>query len=118
QGARLPRWLEWEYAAAADGARRDARRDAAWRDRILQWYAQPASRPLPNAGTSAANVYGVRDLHGVVWEWTDDFSSMLVTSDNRTQGDPDRNRFCGAGALSVADREQYAVLMRVALLSS
>lgn len=118
QGARLPRWLEWEYAAAADGSRRDARRDAAWRDRILQWYAQPASRPLPAAGTTAANVYGVRDLHGVVWEWTDDFSSMLVTSDNRTQGDPDRNRFCGAGALSVADREQYAVLMRVALLSS
>ena len=26
--------------------------------------------------------------------------------------------FCGAGALSVADRENYAVLMRVAMLSS
>jgi formylglycine-generating enzyme required for sulfatase activity len=118
QGARLPRWIEWEYVAAADAARRDARRDPVWRERILQWYAQPASRALPPAGAGTANVYGVRDLHGVVWEWIDDHSALLVSSDNRTQGDPDRARFCGAGALSVADREQYAVLMRVALLSS
>jgi sulfatase modifying factor 1 len=118
QGARLPAWLEWEYVAAADAVKRDARGDSAWRERILQWYAQSASQPLPAAGASVANVYGVRDLHGVAWEWTDDFSAMLVTADNRTQGDPGRKEFCGAGALSVADREQYAMLMRIALLSS
>jgi len=118
QGARLPRWIEWEYAAAADETRLDARRDPAWRDRILAWYARPASVALPRAGAQAPNVYGVRDLHGVVWEWADDYSALLVSADNRNQGDPDRNQFCGAGALSIADREQYAVLMRVALLSS
>jgi len=118
QGARLPRWIEWEYVAAADETRRDARRDAAWRERILGWYARPSSRALPRAGAQAANAYGVRDLHGVVWEWTDDYSALLVSADNRNQGDPDRNRFCGAGALSIDDREQYAVLMRVAMLSS
>lgn len=118
QGARLPRWIEWEYVAAADALRRDARRDPAWRERILAWYAEPASRPLPAAGAGAPNAYGVRDLHGVAWEWVDDHASLLVSADNREQGDPDRARFCGAGALSVADREQYAVLMRVALLSS
>jgi formylglycine-generating enzyme required for sulfatase activity len=57
-------------------------------------------------------------MHGLVWEWTDDFSSLLVDSDNRNQGDPDASRFCGAGALSMDDRDNYAVLMRVALLSS
>jgi len=41
-----------------------------------------------------------------------------VSSDSRNQGDPDRRQFCGAGALSVGDREQYAVLMRVAMLSA
>jgi formylglycine-generating enzyme required for sulfatase activity len=117
-GARLPRWLEWEYVAAADSSRRDARRDPAWRERILDGHAQPASRALPAAGAGAPNVYGLRDLHAVVWEWTDDYSALLVSADNRAQGDPDRARFCGAAALSVADREQYAVLMRVALLSS
>jgi formylglycine-generating enzyme required for sulfatase activity len=41
-----------------------------------------------------------------------------VSGDNRNQGDPDLMKFCGAGALSVADRENYAVLMRIAMLSS
>ena len=116
--ARLPTWTEWEYAAAADERRKDARKDPAWRERILAWYSRPSSETLPRAGLQAANAYGVHDLHGLVWEWTDDYSSLLVDSDNRNQGDPDNAKFCGAGALSMDDRENYAVLMRVAMLSS
>jgi formylglycine-generating enzyme required for sulfatase activity len=37
EGARLPTWYEWEYAAAADVTRRDARSDPAWRERVLSW---------------------------------------------------------------------------------
>jgi sulfatase modifying factor 1 len=118
QGARLPTWNEWEYAAAADELRRDARNDPAWRERILAWYSRPSSGPLPRAGLQAANAYGVQDLHGLVWEWTDDFSSLLIDPESRNQGDPDKTRFCGAGALSMDDRDNYAVLMRVAMLSS
>ena len=118
QGARLPTWHEWEYAAAADETRRDARDDPAWRERILAWYSRPSSGPLPRAGLQAPNAYGVQDLHGLVWEWIDDFSSLLVSGDNRNQGDADNAKFCGAGALSMDDRENYAVLMRVAMLSS
>ena len=118
EGGRLPRWNEWEYVAAADETRKDARDDPAWRERILSWYARPASTPLPRAGASAPNVYGVRDIHGVVWEWVEDHGAMLVDADNRNQGDGARGRFCGAGALSANDRSNYAVLMRVAMLSS
>ena len=60
----------------------------------------------------------MQDLHGLVWEWTDDYRSLLVSGDNRSQGDPDTAKFCGAGGLSMDDRENYAVLMRVAMLSS
>lgn len=118
QGARLPTWLEWEYAAAADETRADARQDPAWRERMLGWYARPSSAPLPPVGQSPADVWGVQDLHGLVWEWVDDYAAMLVSSDNREQSDPDRLRFCGAGALSMRDRENYAVMMRVAMLSA
>ena len=118
QHARLPTWAEWEYAAAADESRPDARADPAWRERILGWYARPSTAPLPVVGNAPANAYGVQDLHGLVWEWVEDYAAMLVSADSRNQGDADRLKFCGAGALSTNDRENYAVLMRVAMLSS
>jgi formylglycine-generating enzyme required for sulfatase activity len=118
KGARLPTWREWEYVAAADETRRDARRDPGWRERILAWNSRAASGLLPRAGLQAPNAYGVQDIHGVVWEWTDDFSSLLVSGDNRNQGDGDRAKFCGAESLSMTDRENYAVVMRVSMLSS
>lgn len=118
QSARLPTWLEWEYVAAADETRRDARADPAWRERILAWYAEPSTGTLPAVGRTPPNAYGIQDLHGLVWEWIDDASALLVTSDNREQGAADKLRFCGAAALSTDDRENYATLMRVALLSS
>ncbi len=118
QQARLPTWSEWEYVAAADETRRDARQDAAWRERILGWYSRNAGAKLANVGQTTANSYGVQDLHGLIWEWTEDYSAMLVSSDNRNQSEADRARYCGAGALAVDDRENYPVMMRVALLSS
>ncbi|UXI66580.1 formylglycine-generating enzyme family protein [Tahibacter amnicola] len=118
QSARLPRWAEWEYAAAADGSRSDARADPAWRERILSWYAKPSTHALADVGTGSADVNGIHDLHGLVWEWVDDYAAMLVSSDNRQQGDKDILQFCGAGALSTKDRENYAVLMRIAMLSA
>jgi len=116
--ARLPTWSEWEYAAAADATRADARSDPAWRKRILDWYSVPSGSKLADVGRLPADVHGVHDLHGLVWEWVEDYSAMLVSGDNREQGDPDQLQFCGAGALSMDDRESYAVLMRVAMLSA
>ncbi|MEQ1880412.1 MAG: formylglycine-generating enzyme family protein [Burkholderiales bacterium] len=118
EAARLPTWHEWEWAAAADETRRDARDDPAWREHILSWYARPSVSPLPAVGKSPPNLYGIQDLHGLIWEWVEDHAGMMVSSDNREQGDPDLRKFCGAGALSVSDRENYAILMRIALLSS
>jgi formylglycine-generating enzyme required for sulfatase activity len=117
EGARLPTWIEWELAAAADETRHDARGDPAWRARILAWYERPTPDPLPSVG-GAPNAWGVRDAHGLVWEWVDDFNALFIAGDSRTQGDPDLLKFCGAGAISVVDRDSYAVLMRIALLSS
>jgi formylglycine-generating enzyme len=117
EGARLPTWTEWEYVAAADATRRDARSDPAWLARILGWYARPASSAPPAVGGDA-NIYGVRDVHGLIWEWVDDFNALLVNPDSRSADDPDALKFCGAGAINLQDKQNYAVLMRIALLSS
>ena len=118
KGGRLPRWHEWEYAAAADATRTDARQDPAWRQQMLNWYAVPSNRVLPEVPHGEANVYGIHDLHGVLWEWVEDYNALLVSSDNREQGSADNLKFCGAGAVSMEQKENYAVLMRVAMLSS
>lgn len=118
RGARLPTWYEWEYAAAASETSTDARSDARWQQQILDWYSRSARGVLPNVGSTSVNYYGIQDLHGVVWEWVYDLSSMLVSGDNREQSDPDALRFCGPGALTMEQKENYAILMRIAMLSS
>ena len=111
QGARLPDWYEWELAAAASATERDARADPIWRQQILDWYARPVSARLPAVKHAAANVYGVYDLHGLVWEWVRDFNALFPA-------DADPEKFCGSGAQNLQQKENYAVLMRIALLGS
>lgn len=118
RGSRLPTWYEWEYVSAASGTMRDARSDDAWRQSILSWYSKSGRGALPVVGQTPANYYGVRDLHGVVWEWVDDLSAMLVSGDNRQQSDPNVLNYCGPGALTMEQKENYATLMRIAMLSS
>lgn len=118
RGARLPTWYEWEYAAAASATATDARNDPAWRQQILGWYSRSGRGALPAVGGTPANIYGVHDLHGVIWEWVEDLNGMLVSADNREQSSPDLMRFCGEGVLTMEQKENYATLMRIAMLSS
>jgi formylglycine-generating enzyme required for sulfatase activity len=118
QGARLPTWVEWELAAAASEDKPDARQDSVWRERILTWYSRPMTESLRRVGQTPPNFYGVQDLHGLIWEWVEDFSALMVSGDSRDQGDPNKLAFCGAGALSAQDRENYPILMRIAYLSA
>ncbi|MES2116931.1 MAG: formylglycine-generating enzyme family protein [Pseudomonadota bacterium] len=116
--ARLPRWYEWEFAAAADERRPDARDDPAWLARILDWYASPGHGPLQSVAAGAPNYYGLYDMHGLVWEWVDDFNGLFVNADSRAKGEQKTLDYCGGAAVSLADRRNYAVLMRLALLAA
>ena len=113
--ARLPRFVEWEYAAAADATRRDARNDAAWRMRQVNDGTPHAIDAAPDA---PANAYGIRGLHGAHWEWSEDVASLLGDGDRRGQQDGEALRYCGATAMSFNDPGDYGVVKRFVLLSA
>ena len=117
KGLRLPFEAEWERAAMASETLADATGDARQRQAILEWYAKPPAQ-LPDVPFGPANVFGVHDLHGVAWEWIEDFNNTAVSADPREQGESARTRFCGAGALRAEDASDYAAFMRVAMRSS
>jgi formylglycine-generating enzyme required for sulfatase activity len=114
RGGRLPLEREWELAAAASETSRDASRDPKFQERIVAWYTQLAPAVLPEVG-GKPNKWGARDMHGLVWEWIEDFSAALVDGDSRT---PDRKVFCGGSGATSRDPTAYATFMRIALRSS
>jgi sulfatase modifying factor 1 len=108
--ARLPTWYEWELVAAASEQSKDARNDARWRQDILDWYSKPANGSLSAVMSNKPNFYGIYDLHGLIWEWVLDFNALMDNSEAQ--------KFCGGGALNLQQKENFAVLMRVAMFSS
>jgi sulfatase modifying factor 1 len=112
-GKRLPTQDEWEFVARADATRLDASSDHAFLRQLLEWYSKPATSALEDVRNAIQNVYGLRGLHGLVWEWVSDFNSTFGAD-----GSLDRKFFCGAGSLLATDVSNYAAFMRYAFRSS
>lgn len=117
QGKRLPTVDEWEYVAMADETTKDARVKPLYNQQILAWYEAPRSNENP-IGQTPKNIWGVYDLHGLVWEWTLDFNSVLITGESRKDVDKDSNLFCGSAAVNATDLMNYAAFMRYAIRGS
>ncbi len=116
--ARLPTWYEWEYVAAADVTRRDARRDPARNQDILD-AIQGSTGERPGAiGRHRADAWGVRDLNRLLWEWTGDYAAMFPNADARVAGAGPSLALCGGSALAFADKNQFALMMRIAALTA
>ncbi len=117
-GKRLPTVAEWELAAAAGyTTERGADEPAFVRD-LYAWLGRPVPAVQASVHSVPANIHGVRGLHGLVWEWVDDFNSVLVNGESRADAALDRDLFCGAAAAGTRDTSDYAAFMRQALRSS
>lgn len=117
QGKRLPTIDEWEYVAMADKKMRDARIKESYNQQILSWYEAPKTYKN-SIGQTEKNYWGVYDLHGLVWEWTLDFNSVLISGESRKDVDKDSNLFCGSAAIGATDLMNYAAFMRYAFRGS
>ena len=85
---------------------------------ILDWYTKSATMPLKRVAQSPANYWGVYDMHGLIWEWTQDFNSNLVSGESRADSTLNQTMFCGSGAAGAPDPSDYAAFMRYGFRSS
>ena len=115
---RLPTVAEWERVASASEKNADGSQEKNYHQRILEWYSLPNRKQLPEVGANAPNFWGVQDLHGLIWEWTEDFNSALVSGESRADSNIDQRLFCAAGAQGAADPSNYAAFMRFGFRSS
>jgi formylglycine-generating enzyme required for sulfatase activity len=107
KGKRLPTSGDWEYAAAASGARRDATRDPRFVARLVGLYTK-RSVTAAVIGDGASNVYGVKDLHELVWE---------LTADPQAHDSHTHHMFCASSAIGASDPSNYPAFMRYAVRS-
>ena len=105
RGHRLPTTAEWEFAAFG-------RPSEALNARVRAWYSRPTPLVLAEVGRTPANAWGVRDLVGLVWEWTADFNNTPVVADSRGGRETTSGAFCGAGAVGAGDFRDYAAFLR------
>lgn len=117
QGKRLATVDEWEYIGMADEKIADARKLETYNQMILDWYEKPKTYQN-EIGHTFKNYYGIYDLHGLVWEWTSDFNSILITGESRTDSAENKNLFCGSGSLNATDLMNYAAFIRYAFRGS
>lgn len=110
-GKRLPSTAEWELAAAVGYTQPDGKNDPELRRIDYAWFARTAPAVLPSVTSAPANYEGIHGLHGLVWEWVEDFNSALIAN-------LDPSLLCAGGATTARDTGDYAAFMRRALRSS
>ncbi|SUA36577.1 Serine/threonine-protein kinase pkn1 [Neisseria zoodegmatis] len=114
QGKRLPTIDEWEFAGQASATKINGTAEEGYNRTILDWYAEGSRKGLRDVGKGKANYWGIHDMHGLIWEWTEDFNSSLLSS-NAAAGN---NMFCSGASAGSADPSDYAAFMRYGIRTS
>jgi formylglycine-generating enzyme required for sulfatase activity len=118
QKKRLPTVAEWEYVAQASSTQKNGSQEKGYNQKILDWYAKAAKQPPTEVGKDEANYWGVHNMHGLIWEWTEDFNSNLISGESRDDSSVNKDLYCASGSAGAVDPSDYAAFMRYGFRSS
>lgn len=112
KGKRLPSIAEWEMVALLQQKTGKASDEKKINQKILEWYLTPKPEKPAHVGLGKPDRNGIYDMHGLVFEWVDDFNGILSGG---LGGDGDEsNLFCGSGVVNSSDPANYAAFLRFA----
>lgn len=118
QKKRLPSVAEWEYVAQASFTQKDGSQENGYNQKILDWYATAAKQAPTEVGKDEANYWGVHNMHGLIWEWTEDFNSNLISGESRDDSSVNKELYCASGSAGAVNPNDYAAFMRYGFRSS
>ena len=116
-GKRLPTIEEWEFVGLADRTSKNASQKPGFIDFILKAY-QKKDKNKQLIKQEEPNFYGVYNMYGMVWEWTYDFNSVMMSGESRKDNTTNESLFCAGGAITASDLRNYAAFVRYALRGS
>ena len=116
-GKRLPTVDEWEYAARANENLIDATEDPEFTRHILNLY-QEKGKYKQAVKQHQPNAWGIYDMYGIIWEWTEDFNSVMMTGESRKDNAANETLFCAGASVTSSDLRNYAGFIRFAMRGS
>jgi len=118
QQKRLPTVAEWEYVAQASFIQKDGSQEKGYNQKILDWYAKASKQTPSDVGKDEPNFWGVHNMHGLIWEWTEDFNSNLISGESRDDSSVNKELYCASGSAGAVNPSDYAAFMRYGFRSS
>ncbi|HAY3552383.1 formylglycine-generating enzyme family protein [Elizabethkingia meningoseptica] len=116
-GKRLPTVDEWEFVARADETNKNAAATPEFTQRILKLYQQKLRYKKP-VKQAEPNAWGLYDLFGTIWEWTEDFNSVMMSGESRKDNTTNETLFCAGASVTSSDLKNYAAFIRFAMRGS
>lgn len=116
-GGRLPTLDEWEYVASASRYDPIGKNDALYLQQILDWYIKSQYK-IQQLAIYEPNYWGVYCMHGIIWEWVNNFNSVILINTDAEGGGLEELLYCGAAAINAIDPADYMTFMRFAFRNS
>jgi len=113
-GGRLPSIDEWEYVASASKTDPNGKNDPKYLQDVLDWYLSSDAQRVVDIKSMVDNYWGVFGMHGIIWEWVQDFNSVILLNTDAEGGGLEEVLYCGATATNAIDPADYVAFMRFA----
>lgn len=116
--SRLPSLDEWEYVSNSNKNVLYFKNQKILWHNILSWYINTQNSSLINVLNMPEDSFGISGMHGFIWEWVNDFNSIILINSDAEGGGLEELLFCGSTAINSIDPADYISFMRFAFRNS